>query len=53
MPIVLNGTTGITTPDITAPTTTLSSLNSGQLAGMRNKIISGVEAQIAALRAQL
>lgn len=41
MPVVINGTTGVTTPGITAPTTSLGSLNGGQLSGMRNKIING------------
>lgn len=36
MPIVLDGSTGITTPDVEANT-----FNGGQLAGMRNKIING------------
>lgn len=36
MPIVLDGSTGITTPDVETNT-----LNGGQLAGMRNKIING------------
>jgi hypothetical protein len=41
MSIVLNGSTGITAPDVNTQTCEVTSINSGQLSGFRNKIING------------